>query len=230
MRRLILSGLTLLILCTKAMALTISPLVIEMNTDHRLTSQLIVTNNSTQKLALEANVHQLSFGADGAIHTSENPDKNVLVFPPAVLLEPGQQQAFRVQWISQAPLKTSQSYFVRFSTANLKQDSGQVEFLPKRFSTGINVKLHYNALLHVYSSAQKPDVSVIVGDQGNLTLTNAGDRFTFTTALFFKNLDHNTVDALYEALGAQFIPPKSTLTFHAAEQALPVGTYYGYEH
>lgn len=227
MRRYILCMLIGL-LCSQAFAVTISPLVMELNIDHRLTSQLVVTNNSTEKLALEANIHRLEFLPDGTVKTSRIMDQNVLVFPPAVLLEPGKQQAFRVQWISQAPLETSQSYFVRFSTANIVRDSEEFKKLTD-FSTGINVQIHYNALLHVYRSALKPEVSLTIGKQGNLSLTNSGNRFTFTSALQFNNLDDTYRQTVQQVLGEQFLPPHSTITFNSSVKNLPVGSYDGYE-
>ena len=228
MRRYVLIGFVWCLLCTQALAVTISPLVMELNTDHQLTSQLVVTNNSTETLALEANVHQLQFLEDGVIKTSNKPDEDVLVFPPAVLLKPGKHQTFRVQWVSNAPLKTSKSHFVRFSTANIVRDSEEFTRLTD-FSTGINIQIHYNALLHVFSSSLQPDIKMDISQQGDLTLTNSGNRFTFTTALHFKNLDDTYSHALQEALGEQFLPPHSTMTFNSSRKNLPTGTYYGYE-
>ena len=171
-------------LCMPVFAVTISPLVVEMNTDHRLTSQLVITNNATQKLALEASAHELIFQDNGKMDTLIQPDESLLIFPPAALLEPGQQQTFRIQWTSDKPLLTSKSYFIRFSTAHLNQDSNKIT--QSKLSKGINIQLHYNALLHIYSSAQQPNITIHIDENGTLTLINSGDRCTLTTALFFK--------------------------------------------
>lgn len=228
MWRFFLKGLALCFLCTQASAVTISPLVIELNTDHRLTSQLVVMNNSTKKIALETSVHRLSFSSNGMTKIQSSADKNVLVFPPAALLDPGKLQTFRVQWVSNNPLEMSKSYFIRFSNIQINQGNQELG-KTKNLQTGINVQINYNALLHVYSSSLQPEVKIHIGKEGNLILTNSGNRFTFTSKLHFKNLNHHFIEALYETIGDQFVPPYSSHTFDTSSQHLPVGTYYGYE-
>ncbi|MCG6450842.1 molecular chaperone, partial [Vibrio parahaemolyticus] len=144
--------------------------------------------------ALEANVRRLTFAPDGTFETSSSPNEDILVFPPAAMLAPGKRQTFRIQWLSKVALDVSQSYFIRFSTANIDRKSTQVEKV-NGLSTGINLKIHYNALLHVHSSSLQPDVKLHIGEHGSLTLTNSGNRFTFTSLLRFDSLhgDFNQV-------------------------------------
>ena len=71
MRRDIWGALIYCFLCAQAFGITLFPTVIELNTDHRATSQLVVTNNSTQALPLEANVRRLKFLSDGTFETSD---------------------------------------------------------------------------------------------------------------------------------------------------------------
>ncbi|MFA0289520.1 molecular chaperone, partial [Vibrio sp. 10N.222.45.F7] len=69
MRRYIFGGFISCFLCGQALGITLFPTVIELNTDHRATSQLVVTNNSTRDLPLEANVRRLKFLPDGTFQT-----------------------------------------------------------------------------------------------------------------------------------------------------------------
>ncbi|WKY60587.1 molecular chaperone [Vibrio sp. SNU_ST1] len=227
MRRYILGGLISCFLCAQAFGITLFPTVIELNTDHRATSQLVVTNNSTRDLPLEANVRRLKFLPDGTFQTSDLSSEVMFVFPPAAMLAPGERQVFRIQWLGNRSLETSQSYFVRFSTVNIGQNNGKVDS-PTSLTTGINLQVHYNALLHIHSSSLEPDVNLHIDEQGKLTLTNSGSRFTYTSLLHFKGLESQN-QKVHEALGEQFIPPRSTITLPSSLNHLPVGTYHGYE-
>ncbi|WP_098414510.1 fimbria/pilus periplasmic chaperone [Vibrio sp. ES.051] len=230
MKRYIFGGLVCCVLCAKTFGVTLSPTVIELNTDHRTTSQLVVTNNSTQTLPLEANVRRLEFRSNGTFKTSDLPNEEILVFPPAAMLAPGERQVFRIQWLSESSLEASQSYFIRFSAANVNQNNEKTEksLGLSTLSTGINLQIHYNALLHVHSSSLKPDVTLHIGEQGNLTLTNSGTRFTYTSLLHFSGLE-SLSPKIHEALGEQFIPPRSTIILYSSLNHLPVGTYHGHE-
>lgn len=227
MRRYILGGLIYCSLCAQTFGITLFPTVIELNTDHRTTSQLVVTNNSTQDLPLEANIRRLKFLSDGTFQTSDLSNEEIFVFPPAAMLAPGERQVFRIQWLGNQTLETSHSYFVRFSTVNIGQNNAKTN-KPTSLTTGIKLQVHYNALLHIHSSSLEPDVKLHIDEQGKLTLTNSGSRFTYTSLLHFAGLEsHN--QQIHEALGEQFIPPRSIITLPSSLNYLPVGTYHGYE-
>lgn len=227
MRRYILGGLIYCVLCAQTFGITLFPTVIELNTDHRATSQLVVTNNSTQALPLEANVRRLNFSSDGTFQTSDLSSEEMFVFPPAAMLAPGARQVFRIQWLGNRSLETSQSYFVRFSTVNIGQNNARID-KPIGLTTGINLQVHYNALLHIHSSSLEPDVKLHIDEQGKLTLTNSGARFTYTSLLHFSGLESQS-QKVHEALGEQFIPPRSIITLPSSLNYLPVGTYHGHE-
>lgn len=227
MRRYILGGLIYCFLCAQTFGITLFPTVIELNTDHRATSQLVVTNNSTQALPLEANVRRLNFLSDGTFQTSDLSSEEMFVFPPAAMLAPGARQVFRIQWLGNRSLETSQSYFVRFSTVNIGQNNARID-KPIGLTTGINLQVHYNALLHIHSSSLEPDVKLHIDEQGKLTLTNSGSRFTYTSLLHFTGLESQS-QKVHAALGEQFIPPRSTITLPSSLNYLPMGTYHGHE-
>ncbi|MEZ8439268.1 molecular chaperone [Vibrio splendidus] len=227
MRRYILGGLIYWLLCAQTFGITLFPTVIELNTDHRATSQLVVTNNSTQALPLEANVRRLNFLSDGTFQTSDLSSEEMFVFPPAAMLAPGARQVFRIQWLGNRSLETSQSYFVRFSTVHIGQNNAKID-KPIGLTTGINLQVHYNALLHIHSSSLEPDVKLHIDEQGKLTLTNSGSRFTYTSLLNFSGLESQS-QKVHAALGEQFIPPRSTITFPSSLNYLPMGTYHGHE-
>ncbi|MFA0544430.1 molecular chaperone, partial [Vibrio sp. 10N.222.52.B7] len=97
-----------------------------------------------------------------------------------------------------------------FSTVNIGQNNARID-KPIGLTTGINLQVHYNALLHIHSSSLEPDVKLHIDEQGKLTLTNSGSRFTYTSLLHFTGLESQS-QKVHAALGEQFIPPRSTIT------------------
>ena len=184
--------LALLLFSGFANAIIISPTVFELNTDSNTTSQIIVTNNSTEKMPLEVSIHQLVFKQNGQYKTKALNNDALLVFPPAAILAPNSKQVFRIQWLDPSVQKTSSSYFIRFTQAHLTGANGQSRALPVQQS-GVKIKVHYNALLHVYSNNQQPDVTLEVSDAGQLVIRNTGERFTYSRLLYFEPLDRKSV-------------------------------------
>ncbi|MEZ9417849.1 molecular chaperone, partial [Vibrio sp. 10N.286.49.E1] len=87
-------------------------------------------------------VRRLKFSSDGTFQTSDLSSEEMFVFPPAAMLAPGGRQVFRVQWLGNRSLETSQSYFVRFSTVNIGQNNARID-KPIGLTTGINLQVHY---------------------------------------------------------------------------------------
>ncbi|MFV8458121.1 pilus assembly protein [Vibrio owensii] len=208
-------------------AIIISPTVFELNTDSNTTSQIIVTNNSTEKMPLEVSIHQLVFKQNGQYKTKALNSDALLVFPPAAMLAPNSKQVFRIQWLEPSIQKTSSSYFIRFTQAHLKNGDSHTVTLSGQQS-GVKIKVHYNALLHVYSNNQQPDVTLEVSDAGQLVIRNTGERFTYSRRLYFEPLTATENYSLQQQVGDQFLPPFSTFTLRS-RKAIPVGKYHGRE-
>ncbi|CAH1521515.1 PapD_N domain-containing protein [Vibrio owensii] len=219
--------LALLLFSGFANAIIISPTVFELNTDSNTTSQIIVTNNSTEKMPLEVSIHQLLFKQNGQYKTKALNTDALLVFPPAAMLAPNSKQVFRIQWLEPSVQKASSSYFIRFTQAHLTGANGQSRALPMQQS-GVEIKVHYNALLHVYSNNQQPDVTLEVSDAGQLVIRNTGERFTYSRLLYFEPLTATENYSLQQQVGDQFLPPFSTFTLRS-RKAIPVGKYHGRE-
>lgn len=219
--------LILLLFSVFCNAIIISPTVFELNTDRNTTSQIIVTNNSTEKMPLEVSIHQLVFKKNGQYETKALNSDALLVFPPAAMLAPNSKQVFRIQWLDPSVQKTSSSYFIRFTQAHLTGANGQSRALSVQQS-GVKIKVHYNALLHVYSNNQQPDVTLEVSDAGQLVIRNTGERFTYSRLLYFEPLTATENYSLQQQVGDQFLPPFSTFTLRS-RKAIPVGKYHGRE-
>lgn len=203
-----------------AQAVIISPAVVEMNTDKSAVSQFTFTNTSSEKLPLEVGVFKLKFDKDGAYSTHWVSNDNLLVFPPATVLAPGAKQTFRVQWLAETPPKQSLSYFIRFSQLTLTEPT------PSPAASQVAFQLHYSALLHVVADNHQADVVLQVNEQGERFLVNRGNRFTYTSAVTFRQPEQAQEKRWDEVLGERFIPPQS-VTRLPVGQDIPAGQYHG---
>lgn len=210
-----------------ANSVIISPTVLTLNTQSHRVAQLVVTNNSTQRLPLEALVMNLVFQDDGNYETQVASDSPLKIFPPAAILAPGSKQTFRVQWLTDSSLDESKSYFVRFAQLQLAKNN-YAPVNQSGISSGVSVQVNYNALIHVYNSAQEPGVLLIVDDDGQGILKNKGTRFTYSSLLHFNGIAAETQEAVLSAIGDIFIPPNSSRDIIVG-RLLPAGEYHGQE-
>lgn len=217
------------IFSASAQAIIMSPTVLEMDTQSGGMAQVVVTNNSTQKVPLETSLRRLIFQPDGGFISQQVEDGSLLFFPLATVLQPGQSQVFRLQWVG-AELTTSESYFLRFSqpllASEFASDSPVLANTAPQHESGISVQVNYNALVHIYSNNQTPKVSLHVSEDGSVTLKNRGNRYTYTELLHFFDTENRWQTTLNKALGEHFIPPMSSIVITPA-QPIPAGDYRG---
>lgn len=216
-------GLILTIVFSNSYGVVLSPTTLEYNIDKKNSEKIIITNNSTEKLAIEVNVYKLKFNTDGKLYDRQYDNESLMVFPPAVLLDSGDKQAFRLQWLGTKELSQSESYFVRFSQINLTSPNrSNPELYPS-----INFQVHYNTLVHIYSGAQKPNVTLYVNNNGSARMENNGNRFIYSKNLVF-DTPNNIFDKEEPELEEHFIPPYSNIIL-ANPVNVPMGSYYGNE-
>lgn len=196
-------------------AIVMSPSIVEFNVQKGNSAQIVVTNNTTNKLPLEASLLELSFNQDGSFTPQPVNDFDLLVFPPAAILKPGASQVFRIQWVASWTPRQSRSYFVRFSQPLLENNE----------QSGIALQVHYNALLHVYANNNRANVALKVEKDGKATLVNSGNKYTYSSLLTFSQ--HNQI--IQDTVGTLFIPPNTSLDVQSVVN-LPAGEYDGYEH
>ncbi|NVJ61420.1 MAG: molecular chaperone [Gammaproteobacteria bacterium] len=210
----ILYAFFLLFISWTSHAIVMSPSIVEFNVQKDNSAQIVVTNNTTTRLPLEATLLELNFKQDGSFTPKLVVDLDLLVFPPAAILKPGASQVFRIQWVASTTPRQSRSYFVRFSQPPLESND----------QSGIALQVHYNALLHVYANNNRANVVLKVGDDGNATLVNSGSKYTYSSLLTFSQ--HNQM--IQDKVGTLFIPPNASIDAPSAVN-LPAGEYDGNE-
>lgn len=211
--------------CPFVSAIILNPTVLSLNVDKDGFSQVVITNNSTSRLPLEVSIHKLSFEEDGSYQSMAETTTALMVFPPAAIVQSGQNQVFRLQWNKDIALPTSQSFFVRFTHIPL---APQMAVKHGTLGAGVNIQINYNALLHVYSETQQAHVVLKVDGDGKAKLINSGDRFAYTNRLSFDDIDPDLQSRFMAMVGEQFIAPYTTLDFDAGSP-LPAGDYHGRE-
>ncbi|KHT40284.1 fimbria/pilus periplasmic chaperone [Vibrio sinaloensis] len=215
-------GILLCLLMSKSYGVILSPTTLEYNVDHNNSERIILINNSTEQVAIESNIYQLFFDQTGKIDKKVRNSESLLIFPIAVLLQPGDRQVFRLQWISEKKLAKSESYFVRFSQINLKKPNSEKGHI----SPSVKFQIHYNTLVHIFSSRHSAKVHLSVDDDGVRKLFNDGNRHAYSTQLHFFSDDLKSPIEIRKHIGEHFIPPYSQIELDG-DTSIPAGLYYG---
>jgi P pilus assembly chaperone PapD len=95
---------------------------------------------------VELTAEVLKFTEDGAAPFGPDPG-DLVIFPPQALIQPGQAQAFRIQWVGDPDLKQSKSYFITVAQLPVKLAKGQ---------SAIQVLYNFKVLVNVSSSVGGP--------------------------------------------------------------------------
>lgn len=154
-------------------AMTVQPVVLDLSTAGRGMSQVVTVENTfTTPLPVEMRIESLAFDEQGAKGTGKDPG-DLLVFPPQALIQPGQTQTFRVQFVGDPGLTESKHYYVTVAQLPVKLPEGQ---------SAIQILYNFQVLVSVAPLGVKPALSVTAAEVGKndagkpvpvLTVTNA---------------------------------------------------------
>lgn len=140
-----------------AYAMVVQPVVIDLTTSGRTMSQVITVENTFDKpLPVEMRIEGLDLTPDGVNATGKDPGE-LSVFPPQALIQPGQRQSFRVQYVGDPALARSKHYFVTAAQLPVQTNDTQS-----------NVQLLYNfqVLVSVSPDGAKPALSIASAEIG----------------------------------------------------------------
>ena len=197
-------GVMVLIRIHVAGAMILNPTVQAVDTSHAGMAQITLTNTSTETMPIEVTLRRILFQESGEFTAVDDSDPPFLVFPPAVVLKPGQSQVFRLQWLGQKALLRSESYFVRFTQLQLKPRIQTQSHL-----SGISVQIHYNALVHFFAEKLHPLVSLTIHAPGVAIVTNHGTRYAYLSQFQFvpSSGASHPLEHLAKKTGERFLPP-----------------------
>lgn len=172
---------------------------------------ITVTNTRDYELPIEIVVQKRTVQTDGSQSFSPA-EEDFLVFPPQFLLEPGQSQAVRVEFIGDRTFSESQAYII---------DVQEVPVVPDNFS-GVVTVYNFGAALYLTAANARADMRIEnVQEQGGAVtfeLVNRGRDFGFLTQTGLviqkgsaeRQFDR---DELSELVENPIIPPNSTRSF-----------------
>ena len=211
-----------------ALAVEISPTVINLTTDKSPYQHITLYNNANFAVPLEITIHAINFNPNSSGNSFELTrvedfsENELMVFPPALTLAPGSSQSIRIMWQGGQALSKSKSYFVRFSPLSIVGAQAETE--------GVKIHVHFNALIHVLTSEMQAQlvVSMTNNDEqtASLEIDNQGPRFavlddfTFTVETQKKELIVVGASELISTTNSRFIPPSSKRQFQLPLKAL----------
>ena len=164
-----------------ALALQVSPLVIDMNTVGPDSRKVItVVNSSDNDAPMELKVNRLNLGLNGEMIRTKGGEDDFLIFPPQTVIPGGATQTFRIQWIGEPDIPKSRSYNISVSQIPVAVDKAP------EGKTSIQLQIVYSFLSMVtvrppegMSSFQIRGVERVQTAQGRsalaLTIENTGN-------------------------------------------------------
>jgi P pilus assembly chaperone PapD len=140
-----------------AEAMTVQPVVIDLATAGRAMSEVIIVENTFDRpLAVELTMQSLELTEDG-VHATGQDTQELAVFPPQAVIQPGERQNFRVQYVGDPVLAKSKHFYVTVSQLPVQTDEG-----------GANIQLLYNfqVLVSVAPGDAQPSITISSAEIG----------------------------------------------------------------
>ena len=153
--------------CLPGGALEVTPMVQTLKADRDARGGLTVANPTNREFAFEVDVWELAFDETGV---KASPSEALSVFPPALLLQPGQSHSVQIIYKKQ-PLSSDKSFYVRLN----QQPVGSIDAEPGH----VRMLLDINTVVHLKHSQFNADISVnqshLRDDQGYIYVQNRGN-------------------------------------------------------
>jgi fimbrial chaperone protein len=142
---------TMFFIVGPATAMTVQPVVLNLSTSGRMMSQVITVENTfANPLPIEIRIQELALDENGVRGTGQDPG-DLLVFPAQALIQPGQTQAFRVQYVGSPDLARSKHYYVTVAQLPVKLPEGQ---------SAIQILYNFQVLVSVGPQGVKPALKI----------------------------------------------------------------------
>ena len=151
-------------------AMTVQPVVLDLRMAGRNTGgQIRVENTGTGPLPVEVRLVETDLLPD-AVKASNRVTEDLVAIPSQAIIQPGQTQAFRIQYVGNAEADTSRHYYAEVAQIPVEVPGGQ---------STIQVLYNFQAMVNVASVvAGPPDLSIEGAEI--LHPANAPARIAFT--------------------------------------------------
>jgi fimbrial chaperone protein len=144
--------------------MTVQPVVINLKTSGRGMTQIVTVENTfATPLPVELRVEELVPDGDNLKPSGKDPG-DLLIFPPQAMIQPGQTQSFRIQYVGDPALARSKHFYVTVAQLPVKLPEGQ---------SAIQILYNFQVLVSVAPQGAKPNLqiktaSVTTNDAGKL--------------------------------------------------------------
>ncbi len=132
-------------------AMTVQPVVVDLTASGRGSSSAITVENTfASPLPVEMRIEDVVIDESGARGTGEDKG-DLIVFPPQTVIQPGQTQSFRVQYVGEPNLERSKHYYVTVAQLPVQLPEGQ---------SAIQILYNFQVLVSVAPVGKTPEISV----------------------------------------------------------------------
>lgn len=142
------------IFMSPAIAMRVSPMVVEMESRGAdAVARIEVQNINSGKLAFQTRVFRMEIDETGKM-TETPADEQFLIFPPQGALSAGARQVIRLQWVGNPEIANSEAYYVSVEQLPVAFEPGS----PETASAQVQILYNMRALVVVAPPGAKPDV------------------------------------------------------------------------
>jgi fimbrial chaperone protein len=201
-----------------ASAMSVVPVSSEISSsgpDNKITLRVI--NDSATPTPVEIVASQINLSESGEI-TSIPVKGRFLIYPPQATIAPGTTQSFRVQWLGDANIKSTESYILGINQLPIQMDKSK---------SGVQMVFNFSSVVNVSPPNAKPAISVVnasIGKTGSIarahvvTIQNTGNghamigeaSVTLSDGKWTKTLSKDERQAIF---GLGLVQPKSKRRF-----------------
>jgi fimbrial chaperone protein len=140
---------------TALYAMTVQPVVINLTSAGAGMSRVVTVENTfATPLPVEMRIQELALTDDGVAGTGKDTG-DLLVFPQQAMIQPGQTQTFRVQFVGDPALARSKHYYVTVAQLPVQLPQGQ---------SAIQILYNFQVLVSVSPQGAKPALAVQRGE------------------------------------------------------------------
>lgn len=166
-------------IATALYAMTVSPVVIDLQTSGQRMSQVVTIENKYAKPVILEVLTQEAEYTDEGVRGTGRPTDDLLVFPPQAQIAPGGTQAVRIQYVGDPDLAKSRHYFVTVAQLPVKIPEGE---------SALQLLYNFQIVTGVSMAGKRPNIAVekaesYVGGDGKprvlLVLNNNADAYGY---------------------------------------------------
>jgi len=155
-------------------AYRVAPLVVEMEPSGPQAQSVVRVENTNEfAITVEPRAYLRSYAPDGT-ETQTPADDDFLLFPPQSVIQPGQTQAFRMQYAGNPQIAETKPYLVVIEQLPIG--------LPGQDQSGVRVVVNFGVSVNVSPAGATAALAIAGADAGEdrtirVNFTNSGNKF-----------------------------------------------------